>query len=124
MNFDDFWKAYPKKVGKAYCQKIWARLKPGQYLIHKMLYALNWQRQTEQWQKGSGKFIPNPSTWLNQGRWDDQPVDVGRETPAMKCTYCGKPAVGKYNANRYCMNSQCRYKANGTYEYRKEKGLL
>ena len=35
-----------------------------------------WQKQTEQWSKNNGQFIPNPSTYLNQGRWKDEaPVE-------------------------------------------------
>ena len=62
--FAEFWTAYPKKVGKKAAQ-----LREG------------------------GRFIPNPSTWINQGRWDDEPLP-----PAGSGSYqqrpggnCGKP---------------------------------
>ena len=29
-------------------------------------------KQTEQWKKDNGKFIPYPATWLNQERWTDE----------------------------------------------------
>jgi hypothetical protein len=37
-----------------------------------MIGAIEERRKTEQWQKDSGQFIPNPTTWLNQRRWEDE----------------------------------------------------
>ena len=33
--------------------------------------ALELQKQSEQWLKEKGRFVPNPSTWLNGERWED-----------------------------------------------------
>ena len=38
--------------------------------------ALSRQRQTDKWLKDGGQFIPNPATWLNQRRWEDQAVSA------------------------------------------------
>lgn len=70
-NFDIFWQAYPKKTGKDNAIKSWNKLKPN---IADVLNALQWQKQSEQWQKNGGQFIPNPATYLNQGRWKDEPA--------------------------------------------------
>lgn len=67
--FDVFWKAYPKKTGKEAAKKSFARAKAD---IGTMLSALEVQKQSEQWTKNNGQFIPNPTTWLNQGRWEDE----------------------------------------------------
>ena len=67
--FDTFWKAYPKKTGKEAARKSFARAKAD---IGTMLSALEVQKQSEQWTKNNGQFIPNPTTWLNQGRWEDE----------------------------------------------------
>ena len=67
--FDVFWKAYPKKTGKEAARKSFARAKAD---IGTMLSALEVQKQSEQWTKDNGQFIPNPTTWLNQGRWEDE----------------------------------------------------
>ena len=67
--FDVFWKAYPKKTGKEAARKSFARAKAD---IGTMLSALEVQKQSEQWTKNNGQFIPNPTTWLNQGRWEDE----------------------------------------------------
>lgn len=67
--FDAFWLAYPKKTGKEAARKSWAKLKPH---LDAVLKALAWQVNSEQWLKDSGQFIPNPATYLNQGRWQDE----------------------------------------------------
>ena len=70
--FVEFWKAYPKKVGKCAAEKAFFRCKPDDALLARMLMALDTQRHTDQWTKENGQFIPNPATWLNQGRWEDE----------------------------------------------------
>lgn len=70
--FDAFWKAYPKKVGKGAAQKAFGRLKVTDELLEAMLDAIKAQKRGEQWQKDGGQYIPNPSTWLNQRRWEDE----------------------------------------------------
>lgn len=71
-SFDDFWKEYPKKVGKQKCLRWWKSHKPSPEFAQKMISAVQEQKQTEQWQKEGGSFIPHPYTWLNQGRWEDE----------------------------------------------------
>lgn len=88
--FDEFWSAYPRKVGKQAAWKAWSKLKPSAELTKAILAAVEYQRNCPQWQKDGGQYIPNPATWLNQGRWEDKlptPVDqpqrqAGRSTKA------------------------------------------
>jgi hypothetical protein len=71
--FDEWWAAYPKKVGKIAARKAYAKaltIVPA----HSLLAAV----------KNNGfnpdrRYIPNPTTWLNQGRWDDEPVPFAEE---------------------------------------------
>lgn len=72
--FARFWKAYPRKTGKGAAEKAWEKLKPTEELLLSMLAALGWQTRSADWQKDSGAFIPHPATWLNQRRWEDEPV--------------------------------------------------
>lgn len=67
--FDRFWTAYPKKVGKGAAQKAFAKVKTP---VDILIAAIETQKLSEQWQKSNGQFIPNPATWLNQGRWEDE----------------------------------------------------
>ena len=71
--FEEFWQTYPKKVGKDGALKSWLKTKPR---IDDVLQALAWQKESDQWRRSDGQFIPNPATYLNQGRWqDEQPID-------------------------------------------------
>lgn len=73
QGFNEFWAAYPKKTGKIYCQKIWLRDKMD---VNVILPSLKKAIASREWQKDAGEFIPNPSTWLNQGRWEDEGMDI------------------------------------------------
>jgi hypothetical protein len=69
--FSRFWEVYPKKVGKDDAQRAWDKKAPD---ITVVLTALERQRQ---WlTRENGTYIPNPSTWLNQGRWKDEPPSM------------------------------------------------
>lgn len=70
--FDAFWKAYPKKVAKDAAYKAFAKRKPDEKLLKEILQAVELQKGSEMWTKDGGKYIPNPTTWLNQGRWMDE----------------------------------------------------
>lgn len=74
--FTEFWQLYPKKVGKAACLKAWKKIRPDSELFEKIISSLSWQKDTDQWKKEGGRFIPNPLTWLNQGRWGDEPTEA------------------------------------------------
>lgn len=74
--FNEFWTAYPKKVGKKAAWAAWKKVKPDAELFDKIMTAIGKARVTEQWTKENGRFIPNPTTWLNQGRWDDEYGEV------------------------------------------------
>lgn len=69
--FEAWWKEYPKKVGKGDARKLWGKIKPGKALQETMLKTLRAARESDQWKADGGKYIPNPSTWLNQERWTD-----------------------------------------------------
>ena len=70
--FGEFWEAYPRKVGKGEAEKQWRKAKGID--LQAVLKAIERARGTEQWQKDGGQFIPHPSTWLSQRRWEDEPV--------------------------------------------------
>lgn len=68
--FDEFWKTYPRRVGKEAAKVAWSKAakKTDAGLI---LTAV--RRYAEDPNLPDKKFIPHPATWLNQGRWDDEP---------------------------------------------------
>lgn len=67
--FDAFWSVYPKKVGKGLARAAWHKIKPSGDIIG----AVERQKRSAAWLREGGRYIPNPSTWLNQQRWDDEP---------------------------------------------------
>lgn len=75
--FDTFWKAYPKKVGKDAAKKAFDKRKPDDKLLDDMLKAVAQQKRMQGWIDEGGKFVPNPATWLNQGRWMDGEGNAG-----------------------------------------------
>ena len=86
--FDEFWKLYPRKVGKAAALKSWKKIKPTAELFERILTAVEAAKNSQQWQKDGGQFIPHPATWLNQGRWDDELTPAGTVATS-------KPAAGR-----------------------------
>lgn len=70
--FDRFWKAYPKKVGKDAAQKKFEARKPDEQLLGIMLSSVERQKSSDMWTKDGGQYVPNPATWLHQGRWMDE----------------------------------------------------
>lgn len=80
--FERFWFAYPKKTGKGDARKAFLKIKPSSALLERMLSALAAASASYQWQRDKGRFIPNPSTWLNQQRWEDEVrPDMGKPDP-------------------------------------------
>jgi hypothetical protein len=69
--FEKFWTAYPKKVGQDAARKAFDKRKPDDTLLAQMLTAIATQREGAAWTKDAGQYIPNPSTWLTEGRWKD-----------------------------------------------------
>jgi DNA-binding transcriptional ArsR family regulator len=67
-DFNAFWAAYPRKVGKALCRKVYvralAKIKADELLEKTHAFAASCSGKEV-------KFIPHPSTWLNQERWND-----------------------------------------------------
>lgn len=81
--FHQFWYLYPKKMNKGKTLTAWLNLckkkdAPSWSIIKE---AIDQQMQSAQWQ--DPKFIPHPTTWLNQRRWLDdakQMVSYSRST--------------------------------------------
>lgn len=68
--FEAFWSLYPRKEGKHDALKAWLKNKKKIPKLEKLKSALEWQKNSDQWQRG---IIPHASTWLNGHRWQDEP---------------------------------------------------
>jgi hypothetical protein len=71
-DFEEFWKHYPRRIGKGAAYRSWKAHRPPLDLC---LKALEWQRISGQWTRDGGQYIPHPATWINQERWLDEPQD-------------------------------------------------
>ena len=70
--FDEFWKMYPKKVGKEDSKKSFSKLKVDDELFLAITDGLEKWKSSDSWAKDGGQYIPNPATWLNGKRWEDE----------------------------------------------------
>jgi hypothetical protein len=77
-DFEMFWKSYPRKAAKGDARKAWlqtAKIRPE---TGELLQVIEQHKQTEQWLRDGGQFIPYPASWLRAERWEDElTVDMG-----------------------------------------------
>lgn len=68
--FEDFWRVYPRKVGKRAARDAFAEaireVDPQVILEAAKRYAADPNREPQ--------FTAHPTTWLRQGRWEDEPL--------------------------------------------------
>lgn len=74
--FAKFWLAYPKKVAKQDACKAFEKLHLVNGDFEKVLSSLEAAKQSEQWLRENGKFIPHAATWLNGRRFEDEGTQV------------------------------------------------
>jgi len=71
-DFESFWAVYPRHVGKQDARRSWdtavKHAKPKVILAAATRFANDPNLPLDK------NFIPHPSTWLNQGRWEDEPL--------------------------------------------------
>lgn len=93
-DFAEFWKLYPRREGKAKAFESWQKLSLPQK--RRAYVALKQQlRILEVKARDSrGNFCPHPATWINQGRFDDEPE------PPVTPTGADKPAFRRYEEER------------------------
>lgn len=72
QNFDKFWKAYPKKRNKGNAEKWFKKNRPSSEIVDEMIRQVERFKDTNDWKKNDGQFIPYPTTWLNAKMWEDE----------------------------------------------------
>ena len=68
--FDEFWDAYPRKIGKGAARAAFAKAKH----LTTIPQIIDAARAYAAFVEETGvdrQYIPHPSTWLNGERWDD-----------------------------------------------------
>jgi len=75
--FDEFWKVFPNKVGKQAAEKSFRRVERSR--------AVSFEELMAALRRYAGKTDDrpwcNPTTWLNQGRWEDRPASGPQPPP-------------------------------------------
>ena len=77
-DFEQFWSAYPRKINKQGALKAFEKV---DVPVETLLAALENHKRSAQWVKDGGQFIPHPTTWLNQRRWE---VELPEDTTIPK----------------------------------------
>ena len=67
--FNQFWTVYPKKVDKKGSFRAFKNIPRLKEVFPGILQALEIQKQSAQWTKENGQYIPNPTTYIHQERW-------------------------------------------------------
>jgi hypothetical protein len=73
-SFLDWYELYPEKKGKGAAYKSWQKIgKKGIVTPKELMAAIAAQVKANHFRGRDGQdYIPNPSTWLNQNRWEDE----------------------------------------------------
>lgn len=86
--FERLWMAYPRKVGKWAAYRSFQRAKTASGLngafFASVFASVEAHRTMPEWMKDHGQYIPHLSTFLNQGRWDDEVTRRPEITPGME----------------------------------------
>lgn len=89
-SFEVFYRAYPRKKSRGKAWKAWLKIRPGGELLKTMLVAIGRAKESHDWQKEGGQFIPYPASWLNSQGWEDE-VEEAKEPHYGPTLYdCGK----------------------------------
>lgn len=73
-DFDNWWKGYPKKVKRKSARVLWMSKKPDVEVL--IADVANRIANDDQWKRG---FIPHPTTYLSQERWNDEITEARHE---------------------------------------------
>lgn len=69
--FEVFWSKYPKKQKKKGARVAFLR-NVSESNAKKVFDGLEMWLNSEQWSKDHGRYIPLPTSWLNEERWNDE----------------------------------------------------
>ena len=103
--FEKFWKVYPRKINKHKAYISFKGIKGVLSIFPTLMEGLQKYISSE-WSRTELKFIPYPTTWLNQRRWEDE-IDT-KTTRVVNCINPDNPnevilTNGSIYAKKYCM---------------------
>lgn len=71
-NFELFWSAYPNKKSKKTAFEKFKRIDFKKTSFESIMISLEKQKQSDDWTKNGGQYVPMPQTWIFNERWADE----------------------------------------------------
>ncbi len=84
QRFEQFWKEYPRKVGKPKAKQAFEKAVKDDETFEAVMDGLRRYKHTEQWNRDGIEFVPHPTTWLNQRRWEDEIPEPVQRIPGVR----------------------------------------
>lgn len=116
-DFSRFYAAYPRKVSKPAALRAWKSLKADSALTDRIIADVQRRCDTE-WKDQPIQYIPHPSTYLNQRRWEDETAPTEREATHRGIDPKDNPAL-QYTQREYKAED---YGKDFFFDYDKEFG--
>ena len=116
--FNAFWKEYPRKVAKRKAEQSFHKACRNSLVLTQILNGLRAHKRSEQWQKDGGQYVPYPSTFLNQRRWEDEDLRPA-EAPIR---YCRDPLCKHNLRNEINNHASTCYSCGADISWVYEKG--
>ena len=73
--FDLFWEKYPNKVCMREAADAWKDICVNENTPAQILAGLDRWRNSLEWEKENGRYIPRPARWLSDLRWQEHPKE-------------------------------------------------
>lgn len=70
--FEIFYKAYPNKKNVKTARTRWEKMKVTPELFAAIMEGLERAKNSQEWTKDGGAYIPHPATWLNGEGWKNE----------------------------------------------------
>ena len=80
--FDRFWAAYPRRLGRFEARYAFEKLGVDNALLAEILRGIDGWRESEEWTRDGGRFIPSAATFLKGRRWEDVPPRASPSVPS------------------------------------------
>ena len=79
--FEIFWASYPahRQTGRKSAYSEWRKLKPDREMLDRMLSALDRQKESSDWIKEDGRYVPGIRKWLEDRYWELVPAEPAIE---------------------------------------------
>lgn len=115
--FDEWWAIVPKKVDKGHAERAYRKaltITTHERLMEATRGLVGWNAL------GPRKYIPNPATWLNGQRWDDEPEPAAPTSNRMSASGV-MIADDTYPEGRYSPDKRIDFDALVPYDPSKQQ---